>query len=318
MNGTGRIAVMTGATSFVGAAVLKELLKAGFYVYAVVRPESKKLDKLMIRDKILTDHMTVLERDLGDLEALPEDVKKADVFLHFAWGGSGSESRKDALLQAFNVESSLAAVKAAAQMGCRRFIFSGSQAEYGFHRERMTEESVCAPASAYGSAKLETGERAAAMCRELGMDFGHLRIFSAYGPGDHPWSLVSDCVRTFLSGGEMRMGSCDQMWNFLYIEDLAKAVAAMALHQGALMGDTDESSIYNLAGGPEDTRVLRTFVEEIHRACGGQGSCVYGVRPPNAEGVVSLDPDISRISRVTGWKPEVRFEEGIRRIIANT
>ena len=84
-------------------------------------------------------------------------------------------------------------------------------------------------------------------------------IFSAYGPGDHPWSLVSDCVRTCLADGEMRLGSCDQMWNFLYIEDLAEAVVRLALCEEPLMADGAGGDVYNLAGVPEDTRVLREF-----------------------------------------------------------
>lgn len=307
--------IMTGATSFVGAAALKELLRAGCRVRAVVRPGSKNLDKLKIRDKILTDCLTVTECDLSDLERLPGEIPAGDIFLHFGWEGSGSGARSDILLQEVNLEYSIKAVQVAAALGCRRFLFSGSQAEYGFHRERITEETACAPASAYGWSKREVAVKARELCGQLGMDYGHLRIFSAYGPGDHPWSLAASAVRTFLTGGEMRLGACDQKWNFLYIEDLARAVARLALCGEALNTSGESGHIYNLAGAPEDTRVLREFVEEIYELCGRKGSRVYGVRPPNAEGVVSLDPDIEKVCRVTGWKPKVRFAEGIRRMI---
>ena len=49
--------------------------------------------------------------------------------------------------------------------------------------------------------------------------------------------------------------------------------------------------------------------------CQGRGTCVYGVRKPNAEGVVNLIPDISKMERVTGWKPAVRFREGMEAVL---
>ena len=103
-----------------------------------------------------------------------------------------------------------------------------------------------------------------------------------------------------------------------YIEDLAEAVVRLALCEEPLMADGAGGYVYNLAGAPEDTRVLREFVEKMRERCGGKGRLVFGVRPPNAEGVVSLDPDISKICRVSGWTPQVRFEEGIDRIIGKT
>ena len=53
------------------------------------------------------------------------------------------------------------------------------------------------------------------------MDYGHARIFSTYGPGDHPWSLISSCIRTFREDGLMEMTPCTQMWNFMSADDCA-------------------------------------------------------------------------------------------------
>ena len=91
-----------------------------------------------------------------------------------------------------------------------------SQAEYGVHREVMTEDAPCAPVSEYGKAKLEFGKRAEELCRKSGMEYVHCRIFSVYGPGDHPWSLVNSCIRTFEEGGCMKLGECTQKWNLHY------------------------------------------------------------------------------------------------------
>ena len=294
--------VVTGATSFIGLALLKELIKT-HQVAAVVRPDSPQRGKLP-KDQ----NLWIVEKDLtqiSSLETLP--FERADVWIHMGWNGSGSENRKNPALQQSNIGHTLEAVRAAKRFGCRRFIFSGSQAEYGIHQTKITERTPCNPVSEYGKAKLETGNQAKGLCKSLNIEYIHTRIFSVYGPGDHPWTLVNTCLDTFLSGGEMVMGDCTQWWNFLYIDDMARAMAALAEAKDLPEG------IYNIAGC--DTRVLKEFVEEMHQLCGCKGTCAYGRLPVNAEGAANLLPDITKLQQAVNWRPEISFQEGIRRII---
>lgn len=307
--------VITGATSFVGGAVVREALERGHQVTAVVRPASRKLD-VITKDKeqaLRDGRLLVLENDLSEPELLPEKIEGGcDVFCHFGWGGSGSGSRVDQGLQERNLQDSLNTIWAAKALGCSRFLFTGSQAEYGMHQEMMTEETDCEPRSIYGAAKLKMRVEGEKLCRALGLSYVHVRIFSAYGPGDHPWTLVESCLDAFLNGTELSLGECTQMWNFLYIDDLAKGICALAeIEQERLSGLS--SPVFNLAGG--ETRPLREFVECIHLLCGGKGMLRYGSRPENAEGPVNLIPSIEKQKRTAGWRPETDFETGIRRMI---
>lgn len=297
--------IVTGATSFIGSHTVKLLLKQGHQVCAVVRPDSSNMDKL-----IQHDNLSVVWQDLSGLSRLADEkeCRDGDIFLHFGWDGIGSAGRNNPEIQKKNLTHSMQAVKTARELGCGRFLFSGSQAEYGIHQDEMTEKSVCRPVSEYGKAKLEFGRQAAAYLEGAQMDFIHARIFSVYGPGDHPWSLVNTALNTFLSGGHMELGECTQKWNFLYIEDMAAAVVSLALGLAP-----KQSGVYNIAGN--DTRVLREFVEEMYELCGKRGSYSYGVRPPNAEGPASLIPHIKKIEEATGWKPAVSFAEGIRSML---
>lgn len=304
--------VATGATSFVGCGAVKELLGRGHRVYAVLRENSTKADRLMV-DGRFPENLTILNEDLGNLNRLPGRIgEPVDVFLHMGWRGAGSGSRKDRSVQQESVRDSLNAVRTAKALGCGRFLFTGSQAEYGIHHTRMDEETACRPTSPYGEAKLAVRRQAEALCAELGMDYGHACIFSTYGPGDHPWSLVSSCIGTFQSGGRMELSDCTQNWNFLYIDDAGRAIADLAEYEGSLRS---HGCVYNLGGLMEETGPLRGFVEQIYELCGQKGSFVYGVREPNAEGVVSLDPDIRKLQKVTGWMPKIRFEQGILNIL---
>lgn len=297
--------IITGGTSFIGRAVIRLLLEQGDRVWAAVRPGSSNRGKLPVHRNLHTVEVGMEEISRLPL-LLPE--KEWDAFLHMAWDGVGSAGRSDPEIQETNIRYSMETVRAAAALGCRRFLFSGSQAEYGICRELTDEDHPCRPVSQYGRAKLEFGRRAAAFCRECSMEYVHARIYSVYGPGDHPWSLVNSCLRTFSSGGRMDLGECTQKWNFLYIDDMARAMTEL------LKSPKLESGIYNVAG--EDTRVLREFVEEMHACCGKKGSYEYGKRPPNAEGPASLLPDVRKLEKAVGWKPEVPFQEGIRRTMA--
>lgn len=304
--------VATGATSFVGSGAVKALLERGHKVYAVLRKGSSKADRLLINGA-MPENLVILEEDLGSLERLAEQIPEpCDVFLHMGWKGAGSDSRSAAAIQKENAKDSLNAVQAAKALGCRRFVFTGSQAEYGVHDALMNEETGCRPTSPYGEAKLKVRIEAEALCRKLSMDYGHARIFSTYGIGDHPWSLLSTCVNTFLSGGVMEMGACTQDWNFMYIDDTGRAVAMLCEYQKSLM---EQGCVYNLGGPMDETGPLKHFVETVYEMCGRKGSCVYGVRKPNAEGVVNLIPDLTKMKRVIGWEPRVRFRDGMARVI---
>lgn len=314
--------VVTGATSFVGASTVREFLLQGHDVTAIVRPSSRTLDKLMLEEPkalerrgnaVPAGQLTIVENDLAKAQELVGKISEpCDVFCHFGWGGSGSGARNDGQLQEGNLRAALAAMQAARELGCGRFLFSGSQAEYGLHHTATTEETDCSPRSAYGRAKLAVLQEGSRLCEHLGMEYIHLRIFSAYGPGDHPWTLVESCLTHFLEGAELLLGACTQEWNFVYIDDLAKAVCCLALLPSKVLKGIP-NPVFNLAG--DETKPLREFVEEIYTACRGTGPYQFGRRAENAEGAVNLIPDIHKIKRVTGWRPETEFKAGIQECI---
>ena len=346
--------VVTGATSFIGAVTVGQLLRQGCRVCAVVRPGSKNLGHLWEyvpedgkeRLRVVPLHMEQIE-ELGRILgrpghiAEPEDssvsstdgrgrsadgsvssaddsVSSADssckatdassgdgsgwdAWVQIGWDGAGSDNRMKRGVQQANVRNSLAAVRAASGLGCGRFLFTGSQAEYGIHHSIITEDTPCNPVSEYGKAKADFANLAKELCKSRKMEYIHTRIFSVYGPGDHPWSLVHTCLNTWMQGGHMELGECTQKWNFLYIEDAAAAIIRL-LTEG-------RPGVYNIAG--EDTRILREFIEEMYCLCGSRGSYAYGKRKPNAEGPASLIPDISKLEAETGWRPVTSFTEGI-------
>lgn len=293
--------IVTGATSFIGAATVRRLLEQGYQVCAVVRPHSNNRKHLKEQIPVgCEERLQVEECNLHEIEKLSVSGSW-DAWIHIGWDGAGSDNRTKRDVQQGNVQQSLAAIRAAARLGCGRFLFTGSQAEYGVCHCLISEDTECHPVSEYGKAKVDFANEAKKLCKMLKMEYIHTRIFSVYGPGDHPWSLVQSCLRTWQQEGEMKLGECTQKWNFLYIDDAAAALAAL-LTEG-------QEGAYNIAGN--DTRPLREYIEEMYALCGKKGSFVYGTRPQNAEGPADLMPDIRKICGETGWRPVTSFAEGI-------
>lgn len=293
--------VMTGATSFLGRNVLKGLLEKNYKVYALVRKTSPVLEQLPKNENV-----EYIYGSLQELELILEKVECADYFIHFAWDGSGNLGRADETIQKMNVKYSQKALDISYKLGCKKFIFPGSQAEYGIVHERIYEDTPCVPVSAYGKAKLEFSNWASEFSKEKTLEFIHLRIFSVYGPGDREGTLVDACVKKFNQGECMKLGPCTQKWNFLYISDFVEAVLA-------IINEQNIEGIYNIASG--DTRTLREFVQEIYELSNKSGRYEFGEIAANPEGSPALDPDIERIKKAVGWYPKVLFSDGIREIM---
>ena len=297
-----RRVVISGATSFIGSAALRLLLERDCEVFGIVRPESKALHLLPDSPRF---HRVLCS--VGETDRWVSAVRRADTFFHFAWGGPGMAGRADAAVQHQSAVDTLSVLRAAKELGVSRFFFSGSQAEYGKVPGRITEDTPCHPVIEYGKAKLEVFEAAPRLAESLDMEYVHARIFSVYGPGDHPYTLVPSCVRSFLRGDRMELSECTNMWNFMHVRDAAEACVRLA--ECAL---PSPFAVVNVAG--DDTRVLRDFVEEIHRLCGGSGECAFGARHVS-ETPVDNWPDTSRLRGLVAMPPPVSFQQGIRELI---
>lgn len=138
--------IVTGAAGFTGYSLVEMLIDHGYFVYAVVRAQSEHNVRLEGMRNV-----QLVYADISEYGQLYEKIKDTcDAFFHLAWQGG----RYDFASQYQNIEYALGALEAAARLGCKRFICTGSQAEYGPQRGLITEENCLHPADAYGAAKL--------------------------------------------------------------------------------------------------------------------------------------------------------------------
>ena len=283
-------------------ALIEECLRHDIEIYAVVRSSSGKAGRLPLSEKI---HLT--DCSLEDLSDLPGRIPGGcDTFYHIAWGNTGEARNKSTELQSRNIFYTLQAVRAAAELGCRRFIGAGSQAEYGpMDVEKISPDSPVNPSTPYGASKLAAGHLAGMLCRELGMECIWPRIFSVYGKYEKETTMVASGLRKMLAGEPTEFTPAMQRWDYLYSRDAGRAFY--------LIGEKGKGgSVYCVGSGL--ARPLKEYIEEM-AALTGAGKPGIGAKPYPPGAVMNLCADIGTLTGDTGFIPEYTFEQGIRETI---
>lgn len=293
--------VVTGATSFIGLEFTKLVLECGHEVYAVCRENSKSISKLP-NDSALT----LIYSSLSEYKNLASKIDNADIFVNFAWDGTTVEGRSFVDVQNNNVVYTREAIKVAHTMGCRLFVETGSQAEYGVVDGVITEETLCVPFSEYGKAKLAVKDAGFDLSEKLGIKYLHSRIFSVYGEYDHPHTLFMNAVGKMLIDAPLDLSLCTQKWNFLYVRDAVKQIYFLC--EKALNDDSFQHEVFNVASN--DTRILKDFVERVKYVLKSKSQLNYGAFVP--EHLVTLDPDISKLKNYIGYISAYSFDEAVQ------
>lgn len=296
--------VITGATSFIGVHLIKEWLKEECEIVAVVRPNSINIKHIPNDARI-----RVIEKEMQEYYTLPDVINEADCFYHLAWEGTRSPYRDDKEMQFKNYMFTLDAFESAVKMGCKFFLGSGSQAEYGSANGIVDESYVCNPNTEYGKEKLHACKTLSKKAKLMNMKFIWTRIFSLYGKHDYPKTLIMSAIEKMKNNEPVELTTCTQLWDYLNVEDAARAMKYFAL-SGC------ESGIYNVASG--NYRPLKEFVEDIKIALNSSSELRFGAVSYGESGPVNLTPDVNKIKNALGWKQEVNFKEGVRKMIIFT
>lgn len=292
-------AIITGPTGAIGTALIAELICNDIEVLAIVRNGSNRISNIPNSDKV-----KVIECDLSELDRLQnEDNEKYDVFYHLAWAGTSGSARNDMYLQNQNVMYSLDAVNLAKRYGCSLFIGAGSQAEYGRVKKPLLSTSPTFPENGYGYAKLCAGFMTRDYAHQLGLEHIWTRILSIYGPNDNPNSLVMSAIRAFSNNEVFKCTKGEQVWDYLYSDDAAKALLTMAL-------EAKDGDVIPLGSGK--TRLLKDFISDIRDVINPDCAIDFGAVPYNPNQVMFLQCMKNYI--IDQIKP-IEFKKGIENII---
>ncbi len=303
--------VITGPTGAIGMAVIKACMEKGIRMLLITRENSKRNNNIPDSDYISVLYADIVRYDEIDAEELlRQHAGNYDAFLHLAWMGTTGSDRNDAVLQAKNVEYTMAAVRLAHKLGCKIFMGAGSQAEYGCVEGFLNSQTLAAPENEYGKAKLLAGNGSRDLCEELGLSHIWLRVLSIYGPFDNENSMVSSAIRGFLSGEETAFTRGEQKWDYLFSNDAAEIILR-------LLTSGKNGKVYCVGSGRQ--RLLKEYILDIYKAVRGKDATEeqLGIgKIPYAPGqVMFLCADTSELEEDIKSLPYTPFSEGIRQTV---
>ncbi|HEV3166913.1 MAG TPA: NAD-dependent epimerase/dehydratase family protein [Isosphaeraceae bacterium] len=295
--------LLTGATGFVGSHLLRRLLADGTHDVAVLMRGTSV--PWRVRDVL--DRAGTIRGELDDLEPAAAAVADfaPDTVVHLAWDGVGNQARNSPA-QVGNIPQTVDLVRLAGRVGAKHWIGLGSQAEYGPCEGPISEDNPNRPTTLYGIAKLSVGLLAERFCAELGLRFAWLRLFSCYGPMDDPAWMIPYLILKLLRGERPSLTGGAQLWDYIYVADVAEAIRQTALNPSA-------SGVFNLGSGRVET--IRNIVEKVRDFVDPGLPLGFGEIPYRPDQVMHLQADIGRLQSATGWSPGVGLDDGLRRTV---
>lgn len=175
-------ALVTGASGFIGSAVARALLRHGFTVRVLQRPQSESHNIDALGD------VEIVEGNLEDPESLIRAVAGCEALFHVAadyrlW------SRDPAAMYRVNVDGTMALMRAAIDARMRRIVYTSSVATIGLHNDdRPADESVHAlladMTGHYKRSKYVAEQRVLALAKREAAPIVVVNPSAPIGPGD--------------------------------------------------------------------------------------------------------------------------------------
>jgi nucleoside-diphosphate-sugar epimerase len=241
--------LLTGATGFIGSNIAKGLLEHGFEVYATYRSTSTFEKCKHFKNKInwLNTETSNWKEQIA--------VLKPDQLIHVAWDGIDSENRNNWEIQAHNFWHSKEYFDLANEYCIKKVISLGSQAEYGIHDFPVNEMTAPAPNDAYGAIKTLTANYQRNLFDNSETAWYWIRVFSVFGEGENMKWLIPLVISRLLRNEPIKLTSCDQKYDYLYIEDFVRYIISIVICE------ENKSGIYNICNS--ESIVLRDLLKII-------------------------------------------------------
>jgi nucleoside-diphosphate-sugar epimerase len=282
--------LLTGASGFVGRAVLAELEARGIEVHCLGRTPVGERSRFHAADLL----------DAGSWKPAVAKIAPTHL-LHLAWvveHGKFWAAPENLDWTA----ASLLLFRAAAAAGCGRILGTGTCAEYAWDRDMLPEETPIVPNTLYGTAKAATSEILGAWGRPAGVSTAWARLFFLYGAGEVAARFVPAVARGLLKGGDVPCSHGRQIRDFLAVEDAATGLV------DALLAE-DLTGPFNLSSGEGVS--LRAVAETLAtQVPGGLERLKFGAIQAAANDPSSLIGPSSRL-RAIGWAPKISLADGL-------
>lgn len=286
--------LVTGASGFLGMALVHRLIQTGAQVYGVSR-----------RNQEDGSGIKWLTGDLTDEKTARMIVAEAKPHIVYHLAGYADGARDLRLVESTFEQNALLTVHlltAVAEHGCERFVYAGSM------EEPDPFDATALPNAPYSAAKWVGTVYTRLFHRLYKLPTVALRIFLTYGPGPQlRTKLIPYTIATLLEGRSPEVSSGARLVDIVYIDDVVDAFVKAAAADSAV-GETVE-----VGGGARYS--LRQIVEAAAKAVGGGVQVSFGTVPDRPDEMMPT-ADIERSLRLLGWRPQITLDEGMKRTVA--
>ncbi len=307
MAGAPRTVVVTGASGFVGSALLGRLGQGGERrvraCYRSAPAPAPEADE------------SVVVGEIGAATDWRAALRGVDAIIHTAGHAHKLERSAESEYHRTNVEGTLNLARQAAEAGVRRLVFLSTikvNGERTAPGRRFRESDPPAPEDAYGRSKWEAERGLAGLARQTGLEIVILRPPLVYGPGAR--GNLNRLMRLIRSGVPLPLAALRNRRSMIALGNLCSAVEATldapaAAGRSYLLAEEEDFStpdlIRRLAGAMKRRALLFPVPEAVLRLAGA----VAG-RADEVERLVgSLRVDASLIARELGWRPSAGVRE---------
>ncbi|MEV7009744.1 NAD-dependent epimerase/dehydratase family protein [Streptosporangium sp. NPDC051022] len=283
--------LVTGATGFIGAHLVRRLAALGAQVHAVSRVPREKTKQGEIW------HVA----DVSDQEAIERLVRSTAPAVVFHLASEVAGARDHRLVRPMldsNLSSVVNLLTAVAERPDTRVVLAGSL------EEPRSDEGEATPSSPYAVAKWAASAYARMFHHLWGVSVTTLRIGMVYGPGQHDTrKLVPYVTLSLLRGEEPSLSSGTRQLDWVYVDDVVDAfLAAGVAPQAAGLS-------FDIGTGTRTS--IRDTVELLRDIVGSALRPRYGAisdRPLDSARIA----DIAPAAETLGWHPSVGLKEGLR------
>jgi UDP-glucose 4-epimerase len=302
--------LITGVAGFIGSSLARAVLAQGDDVRGFDNFSTGKRNNI---SEILS-RIDLREGDLLDMQAVHSACRGVDFILHEAAIPSVPRSVLDPLeSNRANVDATVNLLVAARDANVKRVVYAASSSAYGDTPTLPKREDMSpTPISPYAVAKLASEYYLASFFACYGLETVALRYFNIFGPRQDPTSPYSGVLAKFITQmlkGEQPtiFGDGAQSRDFTYVDNVVHANLLACKAPAANVA----GKVFNIATG---TRIdLNEMFRVLRKIIGYAGDAKHA--PERAGDVKHSLADLSRAEKHLGYKPQVNFEEGLRRTI---
>jgi UDP-glucose 4-epimerase len=294
--------LITGAAGFLGSALANTLVKEGHSVRGV--------DDCSTGDPaVLMPEVYFTRGDVNDRPKLWTLLQDVDCVYHFAARVLVPESiLYPREYNQVNVGGTVTLMEAMRDVGVRRVVFSSSGAVYGDQKNQpISEDTIPEPRSPYAVSKLSAEYYIKTIGGLWGIETVCLRVFNAYGPGQHFPPVHAPVIPYFIrqsaqNGTIVIHGDGNQTRDYVFVDDITNAMVSAATTAGI------NQQTINVGSGHEVS--VRELAQQIIEITGGKPQIVYN--PRNEASTVRMCADITAARQLLKFEPKISLGHGLR------